>query len=100
MLEAARAIALRAVDACETTDQQIAHMWNHVLGRNPTEVELATVRTTYETSRQRYETHPKELENVLNQGQILPWAQPTVQNAALTVVASMILNLDEAITRQ
>ena len=100
MLEAARAVALRAVDACETTDQQIAHMWNHVLGRNPTEVELATVRTTYETSRQRYETHPKELENVLNQGQILPWAQPTVQNAALTVVASMILNLDEAITRQ
>lgn len=100
MLEAARALAVQASQDHTTPDAQMTSMWRHVLSRAPSKQELETIRNTYRTAKQRYTTHPRDRQLVLSQGQVLPATAQTAELAALTVAGSLILNLDETITRQ
>ena len=72
-----------------------------MLSRPPAQRELAVLSQRYEGAVSVYRSRPAEARRLLNLGQTTDVSHLDQQQlAALTIVASMVLNLDEAITRQ
>ncbi len=100
-VEAARGLAERAMQEAGLLPQaRIDHMFRLVLARYPDAVELQELATVWEGFQQRYAAQPDHAEQLLGLGQTP--ADPTLdakQLAAYTLLANLILNLDEAVTR-
>jgi hypothetical protein len=106
-IEAARALARRALEAGGTTDAgRVTHAFRRVLGREPTGTELGMLLGLLERQRQRFAEgwlDPRDLGGVragagLDPG-VPPGTTPT-QLAAYTAVGRALLNLDEAIVKE
>jgi hypothetical protein len=69
-----------------------------VLHRPPSAPELATLTQQYNQALAHYRKHPADAAKLLRSGHTL--TPPTPPRAAAMLVASMILNLDEAITHE
>jgi hypothetical protein len=91
--EAAEALAKRMMNASNALDGRLRYGARLVLSRDPTDVELATLRGLFETAR----TEPAVPQN----GKSTMTAKRRSGNelAALTAVASVLFNLDTALTR-
>jgi hypothetical protein len=91
--EAAEALAKRMMNASNALDGRLRYGARLVLSRDPTDVELATLRGLFETAR----TEPAVPQN----GKSTMTAKRGSGNelAALTAVASVLFNLDTALTR-
>ena len=72
-----------------------------VLGRNPTPVEKVELHADYHTYLEHYREKPEQAESLLNIGQreYDPQLDPA-GIASMALIASTILNLDEALTRE
>lgn len=90
-LEAARTIASGTKD--------VAAIFARVVGRAPHTAELAVLQREYDRARRYYAAHRADAEKLLTVGQS-PSPTATAEQAAAMVVASMTLNLDEAITHE
>ena len=108
-LESAREIARQAYadsdagkkDAHATASKTQWLMFERILGRAPAQAELAVMHDTFEQALAVYRTSPESAKEFLTFGQPETQVQENfVTLAACTVVASLILNLDEAITRE
>jgi len=98
-LEAARKLAERILR--EGGNQPLDYAYQIVLSRKPTAKEAQLLNAARDRFLTRYQQHPKEADAFLDQGEApLPrtLSRPTL--AAWTQVSSLILNLDETITRQ
>ncbi len=100
-IEAARALAERAMQASPDRDGRITFAVRRLLGRQPKPEEIAVLATSYDRQLAEYTQSPTETDKLLKQG-----ASPrdaalnTTEHAALTGVTLILLNLDETLTRE
>lgn len=100
-VEAGRALAESVMTTMPQTDQRLKEMFRRVLARRPDAVELKRLQQCQQTAEQYYKTHPKDAEAYLTQGDSPPDAKlDQAQLASFAVTGLMILNLDEALTRE
>jgi hypothetical protein len=115
MLEAASAIAAAAIDAFpkrddtdsqDDVDSRLTDIFNRILSRAPLPIELDAMRETYRQSIQYYVTSPADAKTLITTGQSKPGNEASIgderaaERAAMMIVASMVMNLDEAITHE
>jgi hypothetical protein len=95
-VEAAQALARRAIQHAGTSDEQIAYAFRRCLLRPPHEAELQTLAKLYEDSQARLagDTAAAKKLATVPLGE-LPADIDAVKAAAMTVVANVLLNLDE-----
>jgi Protein of unknown function (DUF1553) len=103
-LEIARVLAARVwseVQGDEALDERIGRMFRLATGRSPETDELEVLRSSYEFALERYEQAPEDAQALLSYGEIERNMEINVaEHAALTVVANIVLNLDETVTRE
>lgn len=100
-LEAARALAKELIATESDPDQRIANLCRRVLSRRPDGEELSVLREQLEDWIELYTQSPEKAEQFLDFGQPeLLVEEKLPETAAYTVLASLVLNLDEAITRE
>jgi hypothetical protein len=98
-LEAARKLAERIVKEGGPTPIDFAY--RTVVNRTPTPKERQLIAATHKRFRDQYDAKPALANQILDQGESpLPRKLSRPELAAWTQVASLLLNLDETITRQ
>ncbi|MDB6071190.1 MAG: hypothetical protein JWL81_2361 [Verrucomicrobiales bacterium] len=100
-IEAARAFAGRILtEGGATPEEKITFGYRTVLSRPPAPEELEVVRTAYSQHLEAYQKNPEAAGKLIRQGEsALNTALPEPELAAWTLIANLILNLDETITR-
>ncbi|MBZ5607636.1 MAG: DUF1553 domain-containing protein [Acidobacteriia bacterium] len=101
-VEAARVLAQRAIrEAGGSVDKRIAFAFRLATARRPTQQEQAILSKLQAAELARYTEHPSDARKVTSVGEFpVPAGQDLAELAAWTSVASVILNLDETITKE
>ena len=101
-LEAARKIGERMMkEGGQTPAQRIAYGFRLITSRRPGEKELGVLIDSYRYYLDRYRTDPKAALKLVSQGESpRDEALDTGEHAAYSASASLILNLDEVITKE
>jgi hypothetical protein len=101
-VEAARKLAERAMrEAGASPESRIAHAFRLVLARRPTDAELRILAESYAEQLREFRRDPQAAKQLLKAGESP--IDPKLDRAelgALSSVASLILNLDEAVTKE
>jgi hypothetical protein len=99
--EAARGLAARIVrEGGDGNPGRIAWAYRTVLGRPPTDQESTIVGDALEKHLARYQKDPEAAKAAVHNGESAPPANiPEPELAAWTLVANLLLNLDETITK-
>jgi hypothetical protein len=98
--EAARAFAERLLLRTSSERERLVHAFQCVTARAPDAVELKLLGDTLATHRTHYTQHTEAASQVIANGESKPSAAiPVVEFAAWTMVANLLLNLDETIVR-
>ncbi|MGQ0635686.1 MAG: DUF1553 domain-containing protein [Planctomycetaceae bacterium] len=100
-VESSRGLAERAMRDGQTHPERITRAFRLALARSPGAAELSVLMTGWQAQLERFRQDPVAAEQLLSQGE-LP-RDPTLdlaELAAYTVVAGIILNLDETITKE
>jgi hypothetical protein len=101
-VEAARALASRMLtEGGKTPASRIAYGFRLALAREPAARELGVLRDSLDTALPEYKRHVDRAQSLLRNGEspVNPKLDKS-ELAAWTTVASMILNLDETMTKQ
>ncbi len=99
-VEASRKLAERMMHEAQTPEDRIACAFRLVLARKPSPEETAVLKTVYDRQSERYAGDKPAAEKLLSVGESARDASlNVVEMAAWANVASVILNLDEAVTR-
>ncbi|HMO37485.1 MAG TPA: DUF1553 domain-containing protein, partial [Gemmatales bacterium] len=99
-VECARGLAQRSMLAEEMLDARLQFMMKAVLIRPAEEKELAVLREAYRYQHERFQAEPAEAEKLLAIGESKPSEKLNKPElAAFTMVANIVLNLDEAVTK-
>jgi hypothetical protein len=100
-VEAARGLAQRLLREADTTvEARAAFAFRLATSRSPRPKELAILTAQYVKQHQRFEANKGAADQLLAIGDSDPTAGlDTIELAAWTTVASIILNLDESISR-
>ncbi len=98
--EAARGLAQRMMMSSTEAAARIVFGYRTVLARVPAEEEVAVVLGLYQRQMRKYEAMPEEAKKAVTFGETPPAAGLSERElAAWTLVANLILNLDEAVVR-
>jgi hypothetical protein len=98
--EAARAFAERIMKAAATPDGRVAFAFRSVTARPPAPEETAMLLEFHRLQLAKYQAAPDEAKKAVTFGESKPPADlPEPELAAWTLVANLILNLDEAVVR-
>ena len=97
-VEAARLLAQRMQnEGGDALSQQTTYAFRLVTGRKPTPLELELLTTQYKLALDKYTSQPNMADELLKTGEYpLDYSLDKTQTAALTMMASTILNHDEA----
>ena len=100
-VEAAQALARRAIQHTKTTEDRIAYAFRCCLLRPPRAAELRALTDLYEESRARLADRPDEAKKLATVpiGEV-PNEVDVVDAAAMTIVGNVLLNLDEMILKR
>ena len=101
-VEAARALAARALrEGGVTPEERIAYAFRLVTARRPVGAEMAVLRATLNRFRDRFTFDPESARRLVAVGESPAGREiDACELAAYTSVASTVLNLDEAITKE
>ncbi|MBS1724544.1 MAG: DUF1553 domain-containing protein [Armatimonadetes bacterium] len=100
-VEAARALAQNSLKSSANADAAIGRAFRALLGRKPTTKEAQTLASGYSRFLAKYSADPKSAEALIGEGAYPREPKlPVPQVAAMTVVCSTILNLDETVTKE
>ncbi len=101
-VESARCLAERIMrESNADTDSQIRLAFRMICGRLPSDSEWQVLHRAHTSFLREYRTDEESAEQLLSIGQSPRDASlPAAQHAALTMTASLILNLDEAISKE
>ncbi len=99
--EAARGLAERVLaESGPDLDERINYLFRVVLSRRPTDVELGLVREAYAAQHALFAADSEAARRAVEVGESAPrHVAPAVETAAWTMLANMVLNLDETVTR-
>lgn len=100
-VEAARALAARVTsEEPEDLEKRITLAFRHTLGRKPARVEIKLLKQTYSSQLEAFNADADSAKALLKVGESkIPEDADMPQLAALTTVANILLNLNEAITK-
>jgi hypothetical protein len=100
-MEAARALAERALtEGGKTTDERITFLYRTLLSRRPDADELRLVTANLAQQRELYRADPAGARKLVATGESKPrGAAPADETAAWTMIANLLLNLDETLNR-
>ncbi len=100
-VEAARALAERALaEGGSTTDERITFLYRTLLSRRPAGDELRLVSANLAQQRKLYRADPAAARKLVASGESKPrGVAPADETAAWTMVANLLLNLDETLNR-
>jgi hypothetical protein len=100
-VEASRVLAQKAMVQTGLPDSRIHWMFRSLITREPNEKEKATLRRSLEWFREHFQARPEAVKKLLQQGDTpVDITLAPAELAAYASVASLILNLDEAITKE
>ncbi|MGH7201316.1 MAG: DUF1553 domain-containing protein, partial [Planctomycetaceae bacterium] len=101
-VEAARHLAARMMtEAGETPEARLGHGFHLATGRRPDDSELATLKTVFEQQLADYRANEDAAKKLLSTGESpRNESLPAAEHAAYTMMANLILNLDETITKE
>ena len=101
-VEAARALGERMMEEADPTPEaRITHGTRLLLGRAPSDVELNVFLSGYRDYLQAFTDNPAAAEDFVSVGQSRPNPDlPVPELAACAAVASVLLNLDETVTKE
>jgi hypothetical protein len=100
-VEAARALAERAMKAAPAADERLAFAFRRVLGRRPTDYDMTTLRRMHERQLGAYRVDAEAAKQLVSVGESPRDATlDLAEHAALSSVCLGIFNLDEALTRE
>ena len=101
-VEASRALAERALLEGGPDDaQRLTHAFRLVTSRRPSSRELQVLKSALQFHRQQYRDEPDRAQKLIESGDSTPDPSLNATDlAAHTLVMNMLLNLDEAITRE
>lgn len=100
-VEAARNFAERMIAAGATPGERIAYGFRAVTSRKPTDAEMKIITRVYERQLAHYQSHKDEAKKLLAVGESKSnTALDPAEHAAYTLAANLILNLDEAVTKE
>ncbi len=100
-VEAARALAQKVLEQVEgSADEKMILLFRTLTSRAPNGAELQLLNTAYEEQRQMFEQQPERAAELLAIGDLpLNENLATTEVAALTVVAEMVMNFEESVTK-
>ncbi len=99
-VESARGLATRAWHAVDNPSDRIVWLFRTTTARAPTASEQRLLHSRLQQSLQHFTAHPDAANELIGVGDSAPDAKvPAAQLASLTVLASIVLNLDEVLTR-
>jgi hypothetical protein len=101
-VEAANGLAKRMLaEGGVTPAEKITHGFRLAIGRRPTPDELATLVAGFESDLARFTTEPAAAEHYASVGLVQrPQGVPAAEFAAYSLVANVIINLDEFVMRE
>jgi hypothetical protein len=100
-VEASRVLAQKAMLQSESPDARIRTMFRSLITREPSEKEKATLQRSLEWFRKHFEAKPAAALELLKQGDApVDGKLAGPELAAYASLASLILNLDETITKE
>ena len=100
-VESARFVAQRMLSDADDAAEQIRLGFRLLCARYPTDQELAVLESMHEQFLRKYRAAPEEAKRLLAVGAAPPMRTlPAAEHAAMTMTASLILNLDETITKE
>jgi len=100
-VEASRVLAERAIEQSGDASGRVRWIYGRVLGRGPAPEEIRILSEAAARLRDHFAAHPADVEPLLKVGeQPRNAALDGAEVAAWTAVASEVLNLDEAVTRE
>jgi len=99
--EAARALAERILtEGGDATPDRVAWAFRTVLARRPTDSEVVIVMTALEKHLAKYEKNPEAAKLAIHNGESQPNPKlPEPELAAWTLIANLLLNLDETLNK-
>jgi hypothetical protein len=99
--EAARALAERVLEqGGPTAEERIVFLYRTVLSRPPDADEVKFIKQAYQTQRALFDADPPAAAKVIEVGESAPKRLHTnEETAAWTLVANLVLNLDETVNR-
>ncbi|MCA9110691.1 MAG: DUF1553 domain-containing protein, partial [Planctomycetaceae bacterium] len=100
-VEAARVLAERAMGEEDTIETRIASIFIRAAGRRPSQEELAILKEARERHHRHFAADTQDTQALLDVGEspVDPALDPA-ELAAYTSIASVILNLDEVVTKE
>ncbi|MET0413221.1 MAG: DUF1549 and DUF1553 domain-containing protein [Polyangiaceae bacterium] len=98
LVEAARVLGSRALEAETTTVARLDYITRRVLSRSPSEAERGVLEALLNSQLELYRAEPAAADALVQFGDSGS-AGPATELAAWTLVASTILNLDEALNK-
>jgi hypothetical protein len=105
-LDAARELARQAMLSTDDASHRLAFIARRALSRSPRDQEIAILRREFDASQAYYRDHPDDANELLAVGQpktkneVNPDQLDQADFAAYMTTASLVLNLDEAVTRE
>lgn len=96
--EAARSLAERVLAQATADDQRVDLLYRTVLSRRPNSDEIATIKSALQTQRELFDADPEAAKKALSFGESTPRSTSS-ETAAWTLVANLVLNLDETVNR-
>ena len=93
-------LGLKAEEVSAEAANQIGFLMQRILGRNPSAAELNILRDQLATHLAEFSNAPDSATELLRIGQTVPETRQPQVAAALAMIASTLLNLDEAITHE
>ncbi|MCA9147634.1 MAG: DUF1553 domain-containing protein, partial [Planctomycetales bacterium] len=100
-VEAARVIAQRALESSPDSTERINNIFQGILARQPNSNESAILSQGLAKHLKQFEATPESASQLATIGEYpLPESINQIELAAYTTIASLILNLDAAVTKQ
>ncbi|SIS42406.1 Planctomycete cytochrome C [Zobellia uliginosa] len=100
VLEAARVLAQRCIEATPDDPDIVATMFKRILVRSPREEELLTLNSYYHSALEQYKNDSESAEKLIAVGEYEQLPVDPGKTAALMLTAQVIYNLDETITKE
>lgn len=100
-LEASRKLAERVFHNGDKDEARLNELYQLVLCRNPNPIEQATLLTLLGKSRERFKASPEKAKQLLSVGASKPDGKfDAIELASWTTLCSLVLNLDETISKE
>jgi len=100
-VEASRVWAERLMKSEKTPEARLTHAWRQATARSPDPREQKILLAGYDRVLKQYRADMKSAEKLVNTGEFArDKSLDVAEHAALTAMLSMILNLDEVITKE